>query len=113
MWRCRCAALCRAAEPVISRRRFAATPRALQRHRLVHLFADGKVKRWEGTSKELMLLYGLAVRDLRLFAAKGSHFSIGHTYFLFRLPPYTGCVWSDSVLLLSEGNGKAAELFTN
>lgn len=113
MWRCRCAALCRAAEPVISRRRFAAAAGALQRHRLVHLFADGKVKRWEGTSKELMLLYGLAVRDLRLFAAKGSHFSIGHTYFLFRLPPYTGCVWSDSVLILSEGNGKAAELFTS
>ena len=29
-------------QSIVGRRRFAATPRALQRHRLVHLFADGK-----------------------------------------------------------------------
>ncbi|CAJ1349962.1 unnamed protein product, partial [Effrenium voratum] len=97
-----------------------AVPRAIARgiaasreHHLVHLWADGKQNQWQGTSKELMLLFGLSPRDVRLFGTKGAHLSIRAEYFLFRLPPFTGCVWSDSVMILSERKGRAAELFSS
>ncbi|CAL1137355.1 unnamed protein product, partial [Cladocopium goreaui] len=85
---------------------------AAKTHRLLLFWADGQIEKKEGTSKELMLLFGLTARDVRLFGTKGAHLSIRPDYFMFRLPPFTGCVWSDSVMILNEGSGRAAELFS-
>ena len=67
-------------------------------------WADGLVEEKQGTSKELVVLFGaskrsrtaffedqgLTPRDVRLLGTKGAHLSIRQDYFMFRLPPFTG-----------------------
>jgi len=77
-----------------------------------HFWSDGVVEVKEGSSKDLMLLFGLTARDVRLLGTNGAHLSIRPDYFMFRLPPFTGCAWSDSVMIRIEGeDSRAANLF--
>eukprot|EP00434_Breviolum_minutum_P033462 symbB.v1.2.029608.t1/scaffold3264.1/size60040/3 len=81
-------------------------------HRMQHFWSDGVVEVKEGSSKDLMLLFGLTARDVRLLGTNGAHLSIRPDYFMFRLPPFTGCAWSDSVMIRIEGeDSRAANLF--
>eukprot|EP00440_Ansanella_granifera_P030310 gb/GFBE01032931.1/.p1 GENE.gb/GFBE01032931.1/~~gb/GFBE01032931.1/.p1 ORF type:complete len:494 (+),score=106.57 gb/GFBE01032931.1/:1-1482(+) len=95
------------------KRCFIADVHSSRKHRISQVWSDGKVGQWEGTSRELMSCFGLVPRDLRLLATRGANLSIRPEYFMFRLPPFAGCVWSEQVLILSEDSGRAAELLKN
>merc|ERR1712046_50502 len=82
-------------------------------HRLTQVWADGRLQQWEGSSRELMAYCGVAPRDLRLFVMKGAHFGVRSDYFVFRFPPFTGCVWSKSALILAGDSEPAATLLIN
>ena len=77
--------------------------------------ADGATTSFATSPSELVASHGLLPRDLRLLSTRGANIAVRPGYFLFRLPPFTGCVQNERALLLfatspSEGGGIAAEV---
>ena len=57
-----------------------------------------------------ILRFKILPRDLRLLKTRGANIAVRPDYFLFRLPPFTGCVRRDSCLLLTDGPSAATDV---
>ena len=59
---------------------------------------------------EMVSKFKILPRDLRLLKTRGANIAVRPDYFLFRLPPFTGCVRRDSCLLLTDGPSAATDV---
>ena len=59
---------------------------------------------------EMVSAFKILPRDLRLLKTRGANIAVRPDYFLFRLPPFTGCVRRDSCLLLTDGPSAATDV---
>ena len=88
-----------------------ALPKEADKPRLMRarcIWADGRSERLESTGRDLAHSFGLLPRDLRLLTTHHANVAVRPACFMFRLPPFTGCVSSDRCVLI-EDNGNALD----
>ena len=74
------------------------------------VWQDGNVDGFVARPLEIVETFKILPRDLRLLKTRGANIAVRPDYFLFRLPPFTGCVRRDSCLLLTEGLSAATDV---
>ena len=74
------------------------------------VYADGGVEQHIMRPLEMVSAFKILPRDLRLLKTRGANIAVRPDYFLFRLPPFTGCVRRDSCLLLTDGPSAATDV---
>ena len=74
------------------------------------VWADGRVEEYIARPLEIVSSFKILPRDLRLLKTRGANIAVRPDYFLFRLPPFTGCVRRDSTLLLTDGPSAATDV---
>ena len=74
------------------------------------VYADGRVEQHIMRPLEMVSAFKILPRDLRLLKTRGANIAVRPDYFLFRLPPFTGCVRRDSCLLLTDGPSAATDV---
>ena len=56
----------------------------------------------ESSSRELVKELGILPRDARLFATRGAGLAVRQAYYIFRFPPFAGCVTSEQAVLITD-----------